>query len=143
MNRTSALVLAGALALGGMGLAACSSSESTPAESSSASIVGNDPATWSPIQISQDANGTTIDLVAGQAAVFTDFPEGGAVVESSDPAVVTASQAGSDGDATFTAGLQAQAPGSATITVLYPDEPADQGGASNIVMQFEVNVSAS
>lgn len=143
MKRTSALVLAAALALTGVGLAACSSSDS---ESSSAAsegaMVGESPGTWAPVEIGEDANGTTIDLVVGQAARFTYWPEGDAAVESSDPAVVEASQPRTEGDAQMVAGLVAKAPGTATITVLYPNEPADQGGASNVVMQFTVNVAA-
>lgn len=105
-------------------------------------MVGENPGTWSPVEIGEDANGTTLDMVVDQAARFTYWPEGGAVVESSDPAVVEASQPGTDGDAEFVAGLVAKAPGTATITVLYPDQPADEGGASNVVMEFTVNVTA-
>lgn len=141
MNRTTALVLAGVLALGGAGLAACSSdtTESTSSETSSA-MVGENPGTWAPIEVTQSANGTTIDMVVDQAAIFTDIPEG-VTVESSDPAVVEASQARTEMDAVYLAGLKAKGPGTATITVLYADQPADEGGASNVVMQFEVNVS--
>lgn len=143
MKRTSALVLAGALALGGVGLAACSSGDSGSAAeaSASASVVGDNAGTWTPISIGQEANGTTIDMVVDQTGTFTDIPEG-SVVESSDPAVVEASQAGTDGDATYAAGLVAKSPGTAMITVLDPNAPADEGGASNVIIQFEVNVTA-
>lgn len=142
MKRTSAVVLTGVLALGGIAMAACSSSDSSSSpEASSSQIVGDNPGTWSPLEISQSANGTTIDMVVDQAGYFIDFPEGGAVVESSDPAVVEVSQPRTEGDAVYRAGIVAKAPGSATITVLYPDEPADEGGASNIVMQFDVTVA--
>lgn len=140
MKRTSALVLAGALAIGGFGLAACSSTDSGASSEASTAVVGDNPGTWSPIEISQEANGTTIDMVVDQAGMFTDFPEG-AAVESSDPSIVEVSQPRTEGDAVYTAGVVAKAPGTATITVLYPDQPADQGGASNVVMQFEVTVS--
>jgi len=140
MKRTTALVLAGVLAVGGAGLAACSSdTESTSSETSS-EMVGENPSTWAPIEVTQSANGTTIDMVVDQAAIVTDIPEG-VTVESSDPAVVEASQARTDGDAVYVAGLTAKAPGTATITVLYADQPADEGGASNVVMQLEVNVA--
>lgn len=142
MKRTSALVLAGALALGGFGLAACSSGDSGPSAEASASIVGDNAGTWTPISIGQDANGTTIDMVVDQSATFSDIPDG-AVVESSDPSVVEAVQAGTDGDATYGAGLVAKSAGNATITVLDPNAPAAQGGASNVIIQFEVNVTAS
>ncbi len=141
MKRTSALVLAGALALGGFGLAACSSGDSASTSEASASMVGDNAGTWTPISIGQDANGTTVDMVVDQTGTFTDIPEG-SVVESSDPAVVEASQAGTDGDATFGAGLVAKSAGTATITVLDPTAPADEGGASNVIIQFEVNVTA-
>jgi len=141
MKRTSAVVLAAALALTGAGLAACSSSGSDSSSSEDA-MVGDNPGTWAPVEIGEDANGTTIDLVVGQAARFTYWPEGGAAVESSDPAVVEASQPGTEGGAEMVAGLVAKAPGTATVKVFYPDEPADQGGASNIVMEFTVNVAA-
>ena len=141
MKRTSALVLAGALALGGFGLAACSSGDSGSAAEASASVVGDNPGTWTPISIGQDANGTTIDMVVDQAATFADIPDGSAI-ESSDPAVVEAMQGGTDGDATYGAGLVAKSAGTAMITVLDPNAPADEGGASNVIMQFEVNVTA-
>lgn len=138
------LVLSAAVvAMGALALVGCSSS-STPAEGGeSASMVGGDPGTWTPLQISQNDNGTTIDMVVGQAAIFTDLPDDPTLkVESSDPAVVEASQAEGTGEVTAVAGLVAKAPGTATITALYPDQPADQGGASNVVMTFTVNVSA-
>lgn len=140
MQRTSALVLAGALALGGVGLAACSSSDSSTPSESSSQMVGENPGTWAPIEITQSTNGTTVEMVVDQAAIFTDIPDS-VTVESSDPAVVEASQARTEGDAVYMAGLSAKSPGTATITVLYADQPADEGGASNVVMQFEVSVS--
>lgn len=142
MKRTSALVLAGALALGGFGLAACSSGDSGSTAEASASVVGDNPGTWTPISIGQDANGTTIDMVVDQAATFADIPDG-SVVESSDPAVVEAMQGGTDGDATYGAGLVAKSAGTVMITVLDPNAPADEGGASNVIMQFEVNVTTA
>ncbi len=141
MKRTTAFVLAGTLALGGLVLAACSSSDSASEPAASEGMVGDNPGTWAPLEITQSANGTTVDMVVDQAAIFPDFPMDGAVLESSDPAVVEVSQPTTEGDAQMGAGMRAVAPGTATITVLYPDQPADQGGASNVVMQFEVNVS--
>jgi ABC-type oligopeptide transport system substrate-binding subunit len=142
MKRSSAFLLAGVVVLGGLGLAACSSSDSaSTSEASASGIVGDNPGTWAPLEIGQAVNGTTVDMVVDQAAIFTEWPEGGAVVESSVPAVVEVSQPEGTGDVTAVAGMVAKAPGTATITVLYPDQPADEGGASNIVMQFEVNVS--
>lgn len=143
MKRTSAVVLAGAVALGGLVLAACSSSDSASSSEASASgMVGDSPGTWAPLEITQSTNGTTVDMVVSQAAIFTDLPDDPALkVESSDPAVVEVSQAEGSGDVTAVAGMVAKAPGTATITVLYPDQPTDQGGASNVVLQFEVAVA--
>jgi len=141
MKRTPALVLAGALALGGIGLAACSSSDAGSPATSSSAIVGDNPSTWAPLEITQSTNGTTVNMVVDQAAIFTDLPEDPAlVVESSDPSVVDVSQAQSSGDAASLAGMVAVGPGTATITVLNPDEPSDQGGASNVIIQFDVTV---
>lgn len=150
MKRPAALVLAGSLALGAVALAGCSSSSgststdaaSSSTNSSASAMPGSDPGTWAPVEITQAANGTTIDLVVGQAAIFTDLPsDPGIVVESSDPAVVEASQAEGSGDVTAVAGLVAKGVGTATITAKYGDQAEDQGGASNVVMQFTVNVT--
>jgi len=139
MKRITAIAASAVLAVGGLTLTACSSSSSDEA----GQMVGEDPGTWAPIEITQSTNGTTVDMVVGQAAIFTDLPDSPTVmVESSDPAVVEASQAQGEGDVTSVAGLVARGEGSATITVLDTSMPADAGGASNVIIQFEVNVSA-
>lgn len=138
MKRFAVVAMTAVLALGGATLAACSSSSEE-----SGQMVGGDPGTWAPIDITQSTNGTTVDMVVGQAAIFTDLPDSPTVmVESSDPMVVEASQAGVEGDATMSAGLVARGEGTATITAVDTAMPADAGGASNVIIQFEVNVSA-
>jgi hypothetical protein len=127
------------LAFGGVSLAACSSSSTEE----SSEMVGGDPGTWAPIEITQSTNGTTVDMVVGQAAIFTDLPDSPTVmVESSDPMVVEASQAEGEGDVTAVAGLVAKGAGTATITVVDTSMAEDAGGASNVIIQFTVNVTA-
>ena len=58
------------------------------------------------------------------------------------PPAFPAVQGGTDGDATYGPGLVAKSAGTATITVIDPTAPADEGGASNVIIQFEVNVTA-
>lgn len=106
-------------------------------------MVGGDPGTWAPIEITQSTNGTTVDMVVGQAAIFTDLPDSPTVmVESSDPMVVEASQAEGEGEVTAVAGLVAKGEGSATITVVDTSMAEDAGGASNVIIEFTVNVAA-
>ena len=140
MKRITALTMTAVLSLGGIALTACSSSSSDEA----GQMVGEDPGTWAPIEITQSTNGTTVDMVVGQAAIFTDLPDQPTVmVESSDPMVVEASQAEGSGDVTAVAGLVAKGAGTATITVVDTSMAEDAGGASNVIIQFEVNVTAS
>lgn len=149
MKRITAIALTGTLVLGGVALAACSSSSSTPEKSAAATAAaseatpGDNPGTWTPLDITQSVNGTTVDMVVDQVGIFTDLPnDEGIVVESSDPSIVQADAPEGDGAITASAAVIAKAPGTATITVKYADEADDQGGASNVVMQFEVNVAA-
>jgi len=140
VKRITALTMTAVLSLGGIALTACSSSSSDEA----GQMVGEDPGTWAPIEITQSTNGTTVDMVVGQAAIFTDLPDQPTVmVESSDPMVVEASQAEGSGDVTAVAGLVAKGAGTATITVVDTSMAEDAGGASNVIIQFEVNVTAS
>lgn len=139
MKRITALTMTAVLSLGGIALTACSSSSSDEA----GQMVGEDPGTWAPIEITQSTNGTTVDMVVGQAAIFTDLPDSPTVmVESSDPMVVEASQAEGEGDVTAVAGLVAKGAGTATITVVDTSMAEDAGGASNVIIQFTVNVAA-
>lgn len=139
MKSFTAVTLTAVLAFGGVSLAACSSSSTEE----SGEMVGGDPGTWAPIEITQSTNGTTVDMVVGQAAIFTDLPDSPTVmVESSDAMVVEASQAEGEGDVTSVAGLVARGEGTATVTVKDTSMPEDQGGASNVIIQFTVNVAA-
>ena len=107
MKHITAVTMTAVLAFGGVSLAACSSSSTEE----SSEMVGGDPGTWAPIEITQSTNGTTVDMVVGQAAIFTDLPDSPTVmVESSDPMVVEASQAEGEGDVTAVAGLVAERP---------------------------------
>jgi len=139
MKHLTAVTLTAVLAFGGVSLAACSSSSTEE----SGQMVGGDPGTWAPIEITQSTNGTTVDMVVGQAAIFTDLPDSPTVmVESSDPMVVEASQAEGEGEVTAVAGLVAKGEGTATITVVDTSMAEDAGGASNVIIQFTVNVAA-
>ncbi|HBJ73181.1 MAG TPA: hypothetical protein DDY88_05645 [Actinobacteria bacterium] len=108
------------IALLALGISACSSSEpsdtastasATPTASPSASeLVGGDPSTWSPVQVTADDDGSTQSLVVGQAVIFEGFREG-SVFDSSDPLVFTATAAQGDGESGTVAGGQALAAG--------------------------------
>jgi len=139
MKHLTAVTMIAVLAFGGVSLAACSSASTEE----SSEMVGGDPGTWAPIEITQSTNGTTVDMVVGQAAIFTDLPDSPTVmVESSDPMVVEASQAEGEGEVTAVAGLVAKGEGSATITVVDTSMAEDAGGASNVIIEFTVNVAA-
>jgi len=144
VKHVAAIGLATTLALGGLTLAACGNSSSEDMNTTESSeMVGGNPGTWAPLEITQSTNGTTVDMVVDQAAIFTDLPDSPTIlVESSDPAVVEASQAEGEGEVTAVAGLVARNAGSATITVVDTSMPEESGGASNIIIQFSVNVTA-
>ena len=107
-------------------LSACSSNEPsntastaavTPTASRSASaLVGGDPSTWSPVRVTADDDGSTQPLVVGQAVIFEGFPEG-AIFESSDPSVFTATAAQGDGESGTVAGGQALGAGISEVIV--------------------------
>lgn len=143
--RTRALLLASVAGLTVLALSACSSSSSSSSSATSAAPapVGTSAATWTPLDITQAANGTTLAMVVDQVGVFTETPQDtGWEIQTSDPAIVAVEQAEGSGTVTASPAIIAKAPGTAKITMLYPDQPADQGGASNIVMEFTVEVSA-
>lgn len=94
-----------------------------------AGMVGGDPATWSPVEVTQMDNGKTYDLKVGQRGVFTEMPADDAnnniVVESDNPEVVKPVQ----GDGTTSLpGFEAVAPGTATL-IVWDGFPADRGDA--------------
>lgn len=94
-------------------------------------MVGGDPATWSPVEVTAEMNGQTIDLVQGQAANFVQLPESkaGYFVVSSNDSAVTGRPAP---DATTVPGFQAVGVGEATV-VLYDGDPESADGAAAII----------
>jgi len=136
MKRPLLSLLGAVAAVGALTLAGCGGA------SSDSRMAGDNPGTWAPLDITQSANGTTVDMVVDQAAIFTDLPDSPTVVvESSDPAVVEASQAEGTGEITAAAGLIARGAGTSTITVKDTSMPEESGGASNVIMEFTVNVT--
>ena len=139
----AALALATALPLT---LAACGGSSSTaassaaPAASASGSMVGGDPSSWSPVQVTMDDNGKTIDLKVGQFVVINGLPINDAAnkinVTSSDEAV--AKPYSGNGDST-SSGWQAVGEGTSQIIVM-DEDPSGKNEAQPIV-QFTTNVT--
>jgi len=158
MSKSGIAVAAVGLTAAGM-LAACSSSSSdatsSPAASSSAlptslpsasvlaspSLVGGDPSTWTPVNITQADNGTKIKLVVGQNAIFTDLPQNDAtntiIVRAKPKGIVRVTQQTNDNGTATNAGLQAIATGKTIVTV-YDGKPKDKN--TQVVMQFTVRV---
>ena len=119
-------------------------SPSSAVANPSASLVGGDPSTWSPINITQNMNGTKVKIVVGQAAIFTDLPQNDAtntiIVRAKPKGVVRVTQqSATDGSAT-NAGFVGIAPGKAIVTV-YDGKPKDSG--TQVIMQFTVRVKAA
>lgn len=104
-------------------------------------MVGGDPATWAPVEISPDQNGQYISLVLGQRATFTDLPADDAnnriVIESSNPKAVEPTQQGTTDGVTTTAGLTAVGLGASRI-IVFNGDANDNGG--EIVNQYIVQV---
>lgn len=156
ISKTRAAVLVAAAVVLPISLAACSSSsssdaaasasaaatEAAPAASATSSeqMVGGDPSTWSPVQLTLDQNGQTIDLKVGQVAIINGLPVNDDAnkinVTSSDEAVV----APHSGDGTTeNSGFQAVAPGTAQIIVM-DEDPSGKNEAQPVV-QYTVNVT--
>jgi len=153
-----ALALASAVALGAGILAGCSSSgsdqpsalsstaalpstgvtaQALPSAAPSASVIGGDPSTWTPVDLSQANDGGKVKLVVGQAALFTDLPPNGkkkVIVRAKPKGVVTVTQQ-SD---TTVAGLQAAAPGKVTVNV-WQGQPKAKN--AKILYSFTVKVT--
>lgn len=130
-------------------LAACGSSTDnsgeTPAPTQSATseapIVGGDPGTWAPVEVTTEDNGKTFEMVPNQAANFVNFPPAanGYYVTSSDDAVVAGVNAA---DETTTPGFTAVAPGSATVTLWDGDPNAtDEAKKGQPIAEVTVEVS--
>lgn len=134
MRTPSKIIATAAVALVATGtLAACggssSSSEATasaPASaiaSESATIIGGDPATWSPIMVKRKTK--TIELVPNQVGVFPAYEyakNGNFTAISSDPAVVEVLPA----DNASVVAFRAIAPGTAIVKVY--DDAVENGG---------------
>ncbi len=140
MKKPLALASVVLLAATGLALSACSSSSGSASPASSASVVGGDPGTWTPITITpDDVSSNVFSAVVGQSIVFT-MPLKNAdgesrVLQTSDPAIVeVVSQADEAGTVTFAA--KAVGVGSADVTIGVPGAPTPDGGG------FIINVSA-
>ena len=97
-------------------------------------MVGEDPATWSPIIVK--AKKKMIDLIPNQIAVFPNFEyskKAGYVAVSSDPAIIEVLPA-SNGTAV---GFRALGPGTAVVKVY--DGPVD--GKGKVVQRVKVTVN--
>lgn len=130
-------------------LAACGSStdnsggSAAPTQSATteAPIVGGDPGTWAPVEVTTEDNGKTFDMVPNQAANFVNFPPAanGYYVTSSDEAVVAGVNAP---DETTTPGFTAVAPGTATVTLWDGDPNAtDEAKKGQPIAEVTVEVS--
>ena len=125
-------------------VAGCSSSSEPepPTETTEAAIVGDDPATWSPINITMADNGQTLLMVPNQRAIFTDLPADDAnnaiTLETDNPEAVEVVQREETEDTVSVPGLIAVSAGDATVTV-YDGYPAD--GDAEVVMAIDITVS--
>jgi ABC-type Fe3+-hydroxamate transport system substrate-binding protein len=152
MTTTRRLVALGSVAiLATTVLAACSSdssseSSSPAAESSMTSetpeptdttIVGGDPSTWSPVEVTTDMNDSRVRIVVGQFVLFTDLPEG----TKKKPITLTAFNDGvvelSQPTDTTNAGFQAIGEGKTSVTV-WQGKPDAKG--SKVIMKIRVTV---
>lgn len=145
---------AAAAVLGVTLLAACGSSAEEAASSPTAAettqaptpevsptettpLVGGDPSTWSPVEITVADNDSRVRLVEGQFAVFTDLPVGEGqklfIVASKEGIVDT-----TDPTKSTNGGLQAIAVGKTSVTV-YQGKP--DGKNSTVVMKIRVTVN--
>lgn len=111
------------------------SPEASPTESEP--LVGGDPSTWSPVQITTADNDSRVRLVEGQFAIFTDLPVGEGqkiyIVASKDGILdVTNPTKSTNG------GFQAIAVGKTSVTV-YKGKP--NGKNSSVVMKIRVTVA--
>ena len=122
----AALVATGTLAACGGSSSDSEATASAPASaiaSESTTIVGGDPATWSPIMVKRKTK--TIQLVPNQVGVFPAYEyakNGNFTAISSDPAVVEVLPA----DNASVVAFRAIAPGTAIVKVY--DDAVENGG---------------
>lgn len=130
--RVGSAIAASGLTLGmlaGCGSEPEANTEPTSSASESA-LVGGDPATWSPLEVTAEMNGLDVDMVPSQAANFVGFPDSakGYFVTASDDAVVEVMNAT---DGTMAPGFRAIAVGTADVTLWDGDpeaeDPAEKG----------------
>jgi len=153
LPRRSVIVLASIALISGPVLAACSSDSGTATSSSPAtsgsitptpevspseSLVGGDPSTWTPVEVTQSMNGDPVKLVVGQHAVFTDLP----AVNKNNVIVLHAKFKGivkiTQPTATSNGGFQATTPGKTRITV-WDGKPGKK--KSQVIMYVVAHVS--
>ena len=122
MRKTNA-ILAGTIAV--MGAAAliapsamAATATPTPTPTASATgLIGGSPSTWTPITVKKAAKGSTIKLVKDQAFIFHGFVDK-VKFKSSNPKIITVSDAKTTGSSTSRAGGRAVAPGTAKVTAM-------------------------
>ena len=142
-RRQASLVIAAVVA--SLTLAACgggdADSTATPTAAptpTSTALVGGDPSTWAPVEVTMDMNGQVIDLVVGQAVNFTDLPElANPNVGTSAPLVIEPHNPTDDGSMQTGAGVQAVGVGGANV-IVWDGFPAD--GAAEPVFQVNFRV---
>ena len=161
MTKSGIAVAVIGLTAAGM-LAACSSSSSGDASASaslptalptalpstsvapSPSLVGGDPSTWAPVNITQADNGTKIKLVVGQNAIFTDLPQNDAnttvIVRAKPKGIVRVVQQTNENGVATNAGFQAIATGKTIVTV-YDGKPKNKN--TKVIMKFTVRVKVA
>lgn len=98
-------------------------------------MVGGDPGTWAPIELTTDMNGKTIELVSGQAATWPNLPGDltSYRVETTDDKVAMPMQPANVNGSATVPGVVGGAQGTATVTLV--------DGESNKVTEFTVSVS--
>lgn len=155
--RTSVIALTAIALISAPVLAACGSSDSSessspaassaapsivapsvaPSPSASDPLVGGDPSTWSPVQVTEEMNGDKVKIVVGQFAIFEGLPANDAdnkiVLRAKKKGVVDITQQ-SD---TSNAGFQGIAKGKTRITV-WDGKPNSKD--ASIIMYIVVKV---
>ncbi len=155
--RTSVIALAAIALISAPLLAACGGSDSAessspaassaapsvvapsvvPSPSASEQIVGGDPSTWSPVQVTEEMNGEKVKIVVGQFANFEGLPANDAdnkiVLRASKKGVVDISQQSE----TTKAGFQGVSKGRTKITV-WDGKPNSK--SASIIMYIIVKV---
>jgi hypothetical protein len=100
----------------------------SPSAEPTTPVIGGDPGTWSPVEITQDMNGTKVKIVVGQAAYFSDLPANDAtntiILRAKPKGIVKISQQGTKGGVETAAGFVGLTKGKTTVTV-YDGKPKD------------------